>query len=357
MEFKLCESNEILLREGDSADCFFINFSGRLNVIKYNKYSLLLSSEEYITILVKLVNKNSRECILKTIKSNSEIFNINKGDMKNFNILLMVYKLKKIINDSPIKINSIYALFDEYKVDPELFKLNEIEKDKNSLKSLEEKILVNYFHNTEFKEFDYLDNEEKKMLTIHEENIIFEITNGKLFGDIAIDNKSFQRTATIRASTDSYLGKIKYDIYREYILSEKQKILAKDMAFLNDNFFFKSMKPYLFRKKIFYDFVKMDYNKGKVLINEREITQNIYFLKEGEVELKIEVSLIDLNKLINNLIYDTKLLPEEEYFDLPDMESKDYELNKKKTFKVIKTIYSRYTFTVLKRLLELIAFI
>jgi len=336
MEFKLCESNEILLREGDAADCFFINFSGRLNVIKYNKYSLLLSPEEYITILVKLVSKNSRECILKTIKSNSEIFNINKNDMKNFNILMMVYKLKKIMNETPVKMNCIKDLFDEFKVDPVLFKLHELDKDKDSLKSLTEKILLNYIHYTELKEFDYMDNEEKKMLTIHEENIIFEITNGKLFGDIAIDNKSFQRTATIRASTDSYLGKIKYDIYREYILSEKQKILAKDMAFLNDNFFFKSMKPYLFRKKIFYDFVKMDYSKGKVLINEKEITQNIYFVKEGEVELKIEVSLIDLNKLINNLIYDTKLVPDEEYYDLPDIQSKEYELTKKKTFKVIK---------------------
>ena len=77
------------------------------------------------------------------------------------------------------------------------------------------------------------------------------------------------------------------------------------MSFLIINFCFKSIPPYLFKKKYFFDFIPFEGTKGTILCNNRENVDTIKFIKDGEIELKLEISLFELKNLIFFLIEKT----------------------------------------------------
>lgn len=76
----------------------------------------------------------------------------------------------------------------------------------------------------------------------------------------------------------------------------------KEIDFLVSNFFFRNISLSNFKTKYFYNFLRLELLKGTSLFKEKETCQKLYFIKEGEVELKLELSTIELMKLINHLI-------------------------------------------------------
>jgi hypothetical protein len=75
-----------------------------------------------------------------------------------------------------------------------------------------------------------------------------------------------------------------------------------EVDFLISNFFFRNISLSNFRTKYFYNFLRVELLKGTPLFKEKEPCQKLYFIKEGEVELKLELSTIELIKLINHLV-------------------------------------------------------
>ena len=114
------------------------------------------------------------------------------------------------------------------------------------------------------------------------------------------------RTASIILTENCHLGKISQEIYNEFVLAEKQKSLTTELDFLTNNFFFDNIPIATFRSRYFYNFVKIEFSRGKILFKEKEFCEKLFFIKEGEIELKLESSLVDLIKLINNTILNTK---------------------------------------------------
>jgi hypothetical protein len=106
-----------------------------------------------------------------------------------------------------------------------------------------------------------------------------------------------KRTASLQAEEECFLGKISQTIYDDYVAEERVKEFNTEISFLIINFCFKSIPNYVFRKKFFFEFVPVDLSKGTVLCNTKEIINSIYFIKEGEVELKLEISLKDMRAL------------------------------------------------------------
>ena len=337
IEFKFCEKDEILLKEGDLADCFYINFNGSLIVTKIVEYSLNLNVEEYINILIVLMSNNINECVNRMIKINNEKFGIKKSDLSNLKIILFIIKFKRIINSPEISFKRLSDLIKENQMESIKIEFNSyIEYTNKNLEKILETIVNFYCPSINLKNYEFVVKDEKKLLTIIEEKNIFQINKGKLFGDMALETKSYVRNATIRSLTESYLGKIPHEIYRDYILNEKQKIIAKEIDFLYSNFFFKVIHPSVFNKKLFYEFVSLEYSKGTVIINEKDELQYLYFIRDGEIQININLSILELNNLIYNLVNETKCYPDPERFldSRIDTESKDSELNKKKVFKV-----------------------
>ena len=100
---------------------------------------------------------------------------------------------------------------------------------------------------------------------------------------------------------DTYLGKIQQEIYTNFLASEKYKSMLKEIDFLLTNFFFKNISVNSFKKKYFFDFLRIEVSKGKYIYKEKDKAENIYFIKEGEIELKIMSNLKDFSKKIDDL--------------------------------------------------------
>ena len=83
---------------------------------------------------------------------------------------------------------------------------------------------------------------------------------------------------------------------------EKQKIIMIEVGFLTENFFYKTINPFIFQKKYFSEFLLCESIKGNCLFQENKVCDFLYFIKEGEIELKIEANLIELNQLIKTLV-------------------------------------------------------
>jgi hypothetical protein len=83
--------------------------------------------------------------------------------------------------------------------------------------------------------------------------------------------------------------------------------------FLVENFFFKKMNYKFFEKKYFPHFIYEEYHRGSIILNENENNKYIYFLKDGDIELTINKSLLDIHNLVKTLIESAKLVDENEF--------------------------------------------
>ena len=83
------------------------------------------------------------------------------------------------------------------------------------------------------------------------------------------------RTASIILTENCHLGKISQEIYNEFVLAEKQKSLTTELDFLTNNFFFDNIPIATFRSRYFYNFVKIEFSRGKILFKEKEFCEKL----------------------------------------------------------------------------------
>lgn len=121
--------------------------------------------------------------------------------------------------------------------------------------------------------------------------------------------KSLNRNATCRVvhNEDVHLCEMTISTYKEYILSERGKVRNKEISFLLDNFFFKGIKKNYFEKKYYSIVVQETYLYGKVLYNENDPADFIYFIREGQIELSFNYSMMELHRRLRSLV---KFIPE-----------------------------------------------
>jgi hypothetical protein len=92
----------------------------------------------------------------------------------------------------------------------------------------------------------------------------------------------------------------------------------------------------IFKRKFFSDFVLCEESKGTYLYKEKIPITHLYFIKEGEVEVKMEISLDDLINLILLICSKTNILPEivDKLREFTPNRKMKAEMNKKKAFKI-----------------------
>lgn len=310
IEPQFCEKDSILFKEGDFGDCFYVIFKGRMNVLKNQENAINLNAEEYFKALIELEKKNLPEHLKSTVKHNKEAFHVKKKHVKYLNYILFLVKYRHLMRvGSGSKV--FIELADRYGVDTfsmgiDLFKQENVSDKEYMIRSFDRMKHLLVPVELELSKYNYLEYDTRKIVYIHDRQAIISFGNGRLFGDIALQNRNNIRTATLQAIEDCYLGRIQQELYHDYISNEKHKTILKEIDFLSSNFFFKSIPIGAFKKKYFYDFVAIEMNKGQYLYNEKDQPDLIYFIKEGEVELRITSSLYELSKKVETLIDSTK---------------------------------------------------
>ena len=97
---------------------------------------------------------------------------------------------------------------------------------------------------------------------------------------------------------DTHLGFLDQEVYKGYIYKEKMKYINKEIQFLHPNFFFKHIKVDIFRIRYFNYFTYHDYHKNKNIFSQGNLVDYIYFIKEGEIDISFDQTIITLNELV-----------------------------------------------------------
>ena len=209
---------------------------------------------------------------------------------------------------------SLIELFDGFGIDCflydiDLYSINS-HHDKEYLLGILDKLKIKLLNvEVDFKKYSYIDIEnQRKLVIIHDLEMLVLMSNGTCFGNLALQNRNNIRTATVQIFEDCILGRISQELYHDYISNEKQKTILKEIDFLGNNFFLKSIPVVVFKKKYYYDFMPVDLTKGNFIYNEKDRPDTIYFIKEGEVELSTMCTLLELSNKIEALVLKTKLV-------------------------------------------------
>ena len=184
----------MLFREGDTADCFYILLKGKLDVLRNSQNSISLTAEDYLLALIELNRKGQKENINKTLNANLEIYPVFKSDLNNLENIIIFLKYKKLMktNSAIEKFKILFKKYNVKAIDIHIhFYSSEGREDKNDIL----KIVLNHLRSKcgnefNYKNYKYLYKEVENLIIIHDIDNLVTFTSGKIFGDLALDNRN-----------------------------------------------------------------------------------------------------------------------------------------------------------------------
>ena len=337
---KIENENDIIINIGDPADYLYIILKGKAAVYEMKKLHKEMSGYEYYLLLQNYKVNKENYLLEKTIEENNLIFPIETEDIYNLDKIILKIFLNR--QDKRILPNYLDLILEKAGLKYSDFKLesyiDKIEKRNKSIigeldienLTLEEKIeeykkLMIYniqeawnvaFRNEkkileELKSIDFEIMKKYMYLTKikNEENISFykavfckTIEDNDYFGE---SEHRIYTNKVISLSNNLELFCIKTDLYNEFVRKIHSKVLANQINFLIDNFYFRSIFKNYFEKYYFKFFELVKYNMKQIIVKENEQVQFCYFIKNGTVKLSSNRSVIEnhiLIELIKNII-------------------------------------------------------
>lgn len=320
------EKNEIIVKEGEKGDEFFLILKGKVAILVLEPKYYYMTEEEYILHLLKLKQNNENECIKQTIIQNQLIYPIEE----NFDILL-----EELIGRKTKQGNYLYNEKIILKANDVYLKIKD-NKNKKNIMSPEEYININEVDNSIIENnnnlFDDKGNKKNKVL-IMSYQLINYFETGQTFGEVALQNLNHKRIATVISVEDSHIVFINRNEYNSFIKNSIERNIKKFYSIIDSFNLFNDVSRYIFDKNYFNFFIYKKINKGNFLINQNEKCKDIYFIFNGEFEVYTIRNIFEVNNLL--ISYKKKLVnlnPEsrKEYnYDDEEKENDDLIINKK----------------------------
>jgi CRP-like cAMP-binding protein len=337
LSHKFIEKHKILFRTGDLGNKFYIVLKGRVNIMKPELKMEKITIWDYYKYLIKLRDRNEHNLLKLTLLANQEKVFVNFKDLENLEEICFQIKYRKTLQMRP-SILELEKAFSEFRKDfsnnsnkmESILTNSQIDYESNSIK----------LRNFRLDNYKYLENElELREVTLYYNKIFLQKSEGEYFGEFSLENSNNQRTATVIADIDTHLGYLETHVYKEYISIEQQKIINKEILFFLDNFFFQTIANKLFEKKYFPMFLLNECRRGETLFKEGEEVNYLYFIREGEVELILNKSVLEIHKL-SKYMKEISFQKDDDSEYVLQNEPKNYqkELNEKKKVKLF--IYS-----------------
>lgn len=157
---------------------------------------------------------------------------------------------------------------------------------------------------------------------------------GDHFGDLIIEAKLQQSPYTILSLEDTFLAGINSHYYKEIIKDKKTGFIHDNvMTILNhpvfDGFSFQEIKGNLYKQCETFML-----KKNEILFNQFDVSENIYILLEGELELEFALTINEISTLLKNYIPDI----DQKFFKFMHIFYCSEKINDPKLMKFINTI-------------------
>ena len=178
-----------------------------------------------------------------------------------------------------------------------------IENDVNSkIKDINKKInndLTEDINNDRVKLRKIIGN--RKKMKVYKFELVRQLIAGDTFGELALENKSHKRTATIIAYDKCDFAVIKKEEYNILIKDSVKKYKRKFFSLIYSYKIFRNLNCKLFDRDHYNNFRFCRYPKNKLLLQDNVKSNEIFFILDGEFELYIEKNIFEINDIINKL--------------------------------------------------------
>ena len=122
--------------------------------------------------------------------------------------------------------------------------------------------------------------------------------SGETFGEVALQHADSKRTATMITHTNCIMGYLTKGDYDTSIRDIELRKRQGDINFIMTFAIFNQMNWILFENKYFNYFYRHTFHQGETIINIGQEADKIYFIMDGQFEVKTEMSLKRLYSLI-----------------------------------------------------------
>ena len=136
---------------------------------------------------------------------------------------------------------------------------------------------------------------------------VTDLNEGNIFGEVALQNVSKKRTASIITKSHLHVGILTKNLYDNCLKSTQEKIRQLNIKFFVNGQIFDKINPILFEQKYFNWFKQIHLIEPSNIFKQGEERKYIYFIKSGEIELTAKMTFKEINKIIKDFggeIYD-----------------------------------------------------
>ncbi len=277
IKYEEIKENTVICKLGEIGDKFYIIFFGSVAILIPREIKINLNYNEYISHLKRLYKLEEYEIVKRTINSNIHIFMTREiiEMREKLNTDLSLYYSSNVQEIISIR---------EY-----INRLEPIILDNNLIEE------ISLFKN---KHDEEINEDIKHSVTCWSYYYVTNITQGQTFGDIALSDDIKTRTATIISLETSYLGSLNIEIYKSCIKDVQEKIRKTNIQFLLSIDIFNNIKFEIFDNKYFNFFKNIILKRGEYLFKKNMERVDIFFIKEGEIEINFEANFNDINYII-----------------------------------------------------------
>ena len=232
--------------------------------------------KEYNNIINNNINHNSNNNLNITNKKSSNL------SFKRFSLKPRIIKASATRNSLLKK--SMESIIEEVLLSPSIpneviYNISKENYKKRFIPNIIEKIDL-----VEFKLFEYIE--------------LTNLTEGDIFGEIALQNTTKKRTATIISNEECVFGTLTKNLYNYCLRSTQEKIRFNLIQFFLNGPIFKGINQFIFEGKYYNWFIKKKYKNRNILFKQGDNRKKIYFIIKGELKLNTKLSFQELNKLI-----------------------------------------------------------
>ena len=315
------------------ANYIYIILKGTVKLIKVHKQLIRLKSYDYYQLIINLRNKKEEYLLNHTLNENSAIFPVDLSDIDILDkILLKILLINRkaaeddydYLDKSIKKVGLTYA---ELGLTCSFREQLEEKNHEIQLKNIE---LIKSGMGVKCKELISFNIKEARAYALEQEKKVYEQLNFINF-DICqkyiyfiYDSEEFITTFELvqdkivktndffgeyfgnkyldfaeSAENDVYLLMIKNNMINQILNNEKDKISTNQADFLINNFFFRSIKRFIFERYFLNYFELENYRPGQKICDENESVKYLYFIRKGRVRLTYKKSILEVHSLIN----------------------------------------------------------
>ena len=293
------KSGEQIIRMNVTPPCLYILLEGTVKIISVKSSLKFITAYDYYKWIISCQDDY---LLHKTIEKNNNIFPIKIEDVRNLKIIMVkVLYNNFLFGGKPSvfqEIKRLSSIIEKSMIDLKEHGFNQ-EINVFTLQKLKDFLLnlCSSVPNEAMLSYHYLTNTERNFtVCLYEYSDEVKSSTGTVLDDIS---------CSFLAECKVYCLAIPYEVYKQNVQQETEKIAAKEINFLLQTILFSSIKYNKFKRAYYNKFTLKKYQKGTVIVKENSPLHKIYIVKTGEIQLGIKGTIAQISSVgqdLSNLI-------------------------------------------------------